>query len=694
MHKLAGANPSPLSADGYEKMLKDLDLFHAYSEVVEGLRSGFDFGIPPVSSFRSPPNHGSATNDFDTLNASIDKEVSLGRSLGPFSQDQVEMLGPFQTSPLGLVPKPNGKWRMVQDFSYPKKGAYASVNSYIESDEFVCAWDGFLALVDLIRSFPSGSDAAMADAGEAFRAIPARPDQLPGLVYKTPDNRFIVDLRLPFGLASAIGVWGLVADATRAIIERLFEKEGVRVVKWVDDFVFVRPPTCPVSLDDIMAATAPLGFPWHATKRSAFAPTIRFIGFHFDLHHYTVWLPDDKAAKFLDRIKVFTTRGPISLKQTQEVIGSLQHVAVMARDLAPYLSEMVASLYAFEDKNPFAKLFVGDKVRSDAKEWVSALSSNFRRSFAAPGPPFELPIYVDASTEWGVGILVGERWAAWRLQPGWEADASGILWAEAIALEFGILAALALGAEGHSVLVHGDNQGVIGSFRRGRSRGRQANSVLKRILKLERTWRVEETTLPGLSHFVPTRHPSRSSLGRPRLIAPSNALLVDVSFPWTKSTRAAGIVKAVVSVGGRLDPLAALLHHLSLSPVDHALASSTPLFAFRSNDSPPGSLLRPLTKIEFLAEFNAALVRAGRVAFLGHSFRIGGATVHWHAGAAVADIKLLDGWTSNSVNRYLRDYGRGLLAVHQRTAASIANVSSAQPVPLAPVSLPAPAPRP
>ncbi|KAE8189064.1 hypothetical protein A4X06_0g7914 [Tilletia controversa] len=95
---------------------------------------------------------------------------------------------------------------MVQDFSYPKKEAYASVNSYIESDEFVCAWDGFLALVDLICSFPSGSDAVMADAKEAFRAIPARPDQLPGLVYKTPDNKYIVDLRLPFGLASAMGV--------------------------------------------------------------------------------------------------------------------------------------------------------------------------------------------------------------------------------------------------------------------------------------------------------------------------------------------------------------------------------------------------------------------------------------------------------------------------------------------------------
>ncbi|KAE8186678.1 hypothetical protein CF336_g6888 [Tilletia laevis] len=31
-HKLAGGESSPLSADGYEKILKDLDLFHAYGD--------------------------------------------------------------------------------------------------------------------------------------------------------------------------------------------------------------------------------------------------------------------------------------------------------------------------------------------------------------------------------------------------------------------------------------------------------------------------------------------------------------------------------------------------------------------------------------------------------------------------------------------------------------------------------------
>ncbi|KAE8220475.1 hypothetical protein CF319_g6006 [Tilletia indica] len=491
-------------------MLQELGLLHAYREVVEGLRHGFDFGIPPITTTYTPPNHASARQDVDTINKAIEKELSLGRSLGPFTQEEViKLLGPFQTSPLGLVPKPNGKWRMVQDFSYPKKGDYASVNAYIDSDEFICAWDGYLALVDMVRSFPAGSDAAMADAEEAFRAILAREDQRPGLVYLTPDGKFVVDLRLPFGLASATGLWGLVADATRAIIERLYEKEGIRVVKWVDDFVFVRPPGCQVTLDQIMEATEPLGFPWHKTKRSEFDKVVRYLGFNFDLHAYTVWLPDEKAKAFLERVRPFTTRGPCSLKATQEVIGSLQHVSMMARDMAPFLADFIGSLRAYDSNNPFEKLYISDKVRDEAKKWVATLSGNFRRSFAPPGPTFNVPIYVDASTEWGIGIVVGDAWAAWKLLPGWEADSRGILWAEAVALELGVLAALSIGAKGHTILVRGDNQGVIGSFRRGRSRGRQANSVLKRLLALERSREVEIRVEYIRSEDNPADGPSR-----------------------------------------------------------------------------------------------------------------------------------------------------------------------------------------
>ncbi|KAE8188752.1 hypothetical protein CF335_g6812 [Tilletia laevis] len=137
--------------EGFKTLLEHHNLLSAFLELVEGLENGFNFGIPPITVTRTPPNHKSATSDLKTLNSAIEKEIGLGRACGPYTKEEVEdLIGPFQTSPLGLVPKPNGKWRMVQDFSYPRKGEYPAINNYIASDEFVCAWHGYWDFVDLV----------------------------------------------------------------------------------------------------------------------------------------------------------------------------------------------------------------------------------------------------------------------------------------------------------------------------------------------------------------------------------------------------------------------------------------------------------------------------------------------------------------------------------------------------------------
>jgi len=44
-------------------------------------------------------------------------------------------------------------------------------------------------------------------------------------------------------------------------------------------------------------------------------------------------------------------------------------------------------------------------------------------------------IWVDASTTWGIGIVIGDHWAAWQLSVSWKKDDRDIGWAEAIALD-------------------------------------------------------------------------------------------------------------------------------------------------------------------------------------------------------------------------------------------------------------------
>jgi hypothetical protein len=44
-------------------------------------------------------------------------------------------------------------------------------------------------------------------------------------------------------------------------------------------------------------------------------------------------------------------------------------------------------------------------------------------------------IWVDASTSWGIGLLINSSWAFWKLLPNWNTNGRDIGWAEAITVE-------------------------------------------------------------------------------------------------------------------------------------------------------------------------------------------------------------------------------------------------------------------
>jgi len=106
---------------------------------------------------------------------------------------------------------------------------------------------------------------------------------------------FYIDHNVPFGLASASGLQGEVADATVDIWHSL--RVGP-VIKWVDDFnafhyankagLFSGISDGVVyrydyDLDFIKAMIAPLGIPWHTTKGSTFGDIFSYVGFEWDL---------------------------------------------------------------------------------------------------------------------------------------------------------------------------------------------------------------------------------------------------------------------------------------------------------------------------------------------------------------------------------------------------------------------------
>lgn len=239
---------SPYAPDVWWAELTRLGLLHRYPFIIEGFKHGFNLGIPTINNTYIPPNHQSISRDpilSEVYNSTVVNEFALGRYVGPFTREQLETeLGPFQTSPLSFVPKASkpGKYRAVHNFSFPHTPSLevASINSHINSEDFPCTWGTFATVALLIARLPPGSQASVRDVAEAYRTIPANPAQWPGLVIRLQtEDQFAVNVCNNFGLSSAGGVYGTVADAGTDI----FRGNGMGPIsKWVDDHIFFRIP--------------------------------------------------------------------------------------------------------------------------------------------------------------------------------------------------------------------------------------------------------------------------------------------------------------------------------------------------------------------------------------------------------------------------------------------------------------------
>jgi len=210
---------SPYNCEVWASELARLGLLPRYPSLIQGLASGFDLGILRIDNTYTPRNHHSIKHLHTVYNEIVEREFAAGRYIGPFTRQQLEAnLGPFQTSPLSLVPKTSkpGKYRAVHDFSHlhnPLPNT-ASINSHIDSAEFPCTWGTFTTVALLIARLPPGSQASVCDVTEAYRTIPVTPSQWPGLVIcLQADDQFAVNVCNNFGLTSAGGVYGMVADA-------------------------------------------------------------------------------------------------------------------------------------------------------------------------------------------------------------------------------------------------------------------------------------------------------------------------------------------------------------------------------------------------------------------------------------------------------------------------------------------------
>ena len=285
-----------------------------------------------------------------------------------------------------------------------------------------------------------------------------------------------------------------------AIVD-IWQAEGVRpTLKYEDDLKVFRCPLSsrpnPSTVDtapdlynydrtEALLRISSLGVPWHKEKGDTeFLYKTTFIGYSWDLVHKLVSLPDEKRLKFHNRVQVFInsfSRRRCTLKEVERIHGSLCHVAfvhVEGSSRLPSLSNFAASFKG----NELIRRYPSRSMMTDLRWWLEELAKpDFFRELRPRGEMQDLGLYVDASTSWGIGIVIQGRWAAFKLHPDWKIEGRDICWLETLALEFLIHLLDAMGICNTHLLIHSDNTGAIGALDKGRSPNYHINLSVRRM---------------------------------------------------------------------------------------------------------------------------------------------------------------------------------------------------------------------
>ncbi|KXN87321.1 hypothetical protein AN958_08946 [Leucoagaricus sp. SymC.cos] len=324
------------------------------------------------------------------------------------------------------------------------------------------------------------------------------PDHKPWLVLQGRPGEFYVDHVHPFGASSASSNAGMISNAAVDI----WSRKGVGpIVKYEDDITVLRYPKTTSSFTSqgffytydkslVIHIVSPLHIPWHPEKGTPeFISVFAYIGLQWDFNLKRVSLPEEKRQKHLGRVRSFITqyqRGKCTLLEVQKIHGSLCYISFVYCDGRSRLPSISNFSMRFDRSNSSQALYPPRSMISDLRWWLRRLEDpNIYRDLTPLGPPCDPGFYVDASTSWGIGIILGSSWMAFRLLPNWK-DADGppsrdICWLETVAVEILALILERCNISNARIVIHSDNQGTIGALNKGRSPNYHINMSVRRI---------------------------------------------------------------------------------------------------------------------------------------------------------------------------------------------------------------------
>lgn len=406
---------SPVKLNILKHYLQNYDKVDA-ELLADGFQNGFtiEYAGPRVA-FESP-NLKSAYDHKTQLLEKINKEISLGRLAGPFDSPPFKNL---RVSPVGLVPKSDGGWRMITHLSYPHG---TSINDGIDNQFCTVQYTSFDKVTDMIYSLGRSALIAKRDLKSAYRILPIRVQDYPLLGIKI-DNKYYVDKFLPMGLSQSAFLFEKFSTFLHWLVTKRAGESSMDHL--LDDFLMAgrkESGICEVLVQIFEDVCKELGVPI-AIEKSVNPTTIMvFLGLEIDTNEMSVRIPSHKIVELSSLIQIFLNRKKVSLRELQSLVGKLNFFGQAIRSSRAFIRRFYDAMTPL--KKPYHMLRLSREMKDDLSIWLSFLE-NFNGVTYIPDQVWftdeTLHLFTDSAggAYMGAACILNKQWCFFPWPPEW-----------------------------------------------------------------------------------------------------------------------------------------------------------------------------------------------------------------------------------------------------------------------------------
>ena len=389
--------------------------------LVNGFTHGFSLGYQGDRNVRMTarnlPLRG--LGDKKTLWNKVMKEVKAKRFAGPFTEI------PFHNyiqSPIGLVPKDNGKdVRLIFYLSHPK-GLGTSVNDGTPDEECSVTYPDFDDAVQLCILAGRGCMISRLDMKSVFRNLCVSKCDYWLLVMRCTnphDNKdyYFFDLCLPFGHSKSCNLFQRFSNAIAHVVKFRTHKD---LVNYLDDYFFcsLLKLLCNNQVRQFISICEYICFPVNMEKTYWGTTRMVFLGMLIDTVLQMVFVPVEKVEKATQMINEILNnkKHKATLLQIQRICGFLNFLGKSVVPGHAFTRRLYRLTSDLEGKlKPHHHLTVSAETRSDLIMWKKFLENPL--VYSRPFFHFDrfnlserLNFYTDASGVIRFGGLCSNSW--------------------------------------------------------------------------------------------------------------------------------------------------------------------------------------------------------------------------------------------------------------------------------------------